>query len=296
MIKSYNFNSGKAGPKIVLMGAIHGNEVCGTQAIQQLIDNLHTGTVKLERGSLLLIPVANPKAYKQGTRFVEKNLNRIFKKTEHPHSYEETLANQLTELLQDCDILIDFHSIHTQGWPFAMHFDFFTDIEEQIIKASGVPFVIKGWDTAYARSLSGATDKGQSKHTVSFMHDLGKIGIGIECGQHEDENSIVVASDTINRLLAYFGLIDRQFEITDHQKTVYLEHVYFRQSEQDLFKQDFYHGQILAKGDVIAHCVDGDILCPKDNMMILFPRPQCPVGEEWFYMGCQENSENSLSS
>ena len=42
--KSVNYTGQGAGPKVIIMGATHGNEKCGTQAIQRIMAEIDAGT------------------------------------------------------------------------------------------------------------------------------------------------------------------------------------------------------------------------------------------------------------
>ncbi|MFX5656441.1 succinylglutamate desuccinylase/aspartoacylase family protein, partial [Acinetobacter baumannii] len=48
------------GPRLLILGAVHGNETCGTQAITRLQRELDSGQLRLQRGLLTLVPVTNP--------------------------------------------------------------------------------------------------------------------------------------------------------------------------------------------------------------------------------------------
>lgn len=87
------------GPSLVVLGAVHGNEVCGAHAIVRAIDDLTHGRLRLLRGRLTLVPVANPLAFAQATREGERNLNRHFLPQPAPQDYEDRITNQLTPLL-----------------------------------------------------------------------------------------------------------------------------------------------------------------------------------------------------
>lgn len=67
---SYSFIicSGVPGPKIVIMGGVHGNEPVGVDAIIEIQKDL-TG---LKRGEVTFI-LGNPQAYLQGIRFISSN-------------------------------------------------------------------------------------------------------------------------------------------------------------------------------------------------------------------------------
>ena len=99
---------------------LHGNEVCGPQAIARAADDLVHGRLALTRGRLTLVPVANPLAFRQNTRGGERNLNRRFVPRPEPRDYEDRVTRQFAPLLAAHDALLDLHSFHTPGEPFAM--------------------------------------------------------------------------------------------------------------------------------------------------------------------------------
>jgi predicted deacylase len=98
------------GPTIGISGAIHGNEPTGTEIILELYRLLEKTPV---HGRLLLLPVANPRAYAQNRRFTpidELNLNREFP-GDTGGNYTQQLAAAITrEFLEKIDVHLDFHS------------------------------------------------------------------------------------------------------------------------------------------------------------------------------------------
>ena len=103
------------GPRLIVLGAVHGNETCGTQAIGRLLGEFDDGTLRLARGVLTLVPVTNPLAYRLGRRQGDRNLNRNLRITREPMDFEDRVANALCPLLQAHDVLLDLHSFHTLG-------------------------------------------------------------------------------------------------------------------------------------------------------------------------------------
>ena len=77
MFKKYIFKSGKAGKHILILGAVHGNEVAGTIAQKNLIDLIEKGEIKLVSGQITFIPMVNEKAHDKDVRFIDVNLNRV---------------------------------------------------------------------------------------------------------------------------------------------------------------------------------------------------------------------------
>jgi predicted deacylase len=98
------------GPTIGISGAIHGNEPTGTEIILELYRRLQTLPIK---GRLLLLPVANPRAYAQNRRFTpldELNLNREFPGDRSGNYTQQLAAAITTEFLEIIDVHLDFHS------------------------------------------------------------------------------------------------------------------------------------------------------------------------------------------
>jgi predicted deacylase len=52
------------GPKLIVLGAVHGNETCGTEAIRRLRHELEQNALRIERGMLTMVPIAHPLAYR----------------------------------------------------------------------------------------------------------------------------------------------------------------------------------------------------------------------------------------
>ena len=80
---------------LIVLGAVHGNETCGTKAIERTLGELGSGALRIERGLLTLVPVTKPLAYFTGARCGERNLNRRLQPTDLPRDYEDRIANVL---------------------------------------------------------------------------------------------------------------------------------------------------------------------------------------------------------
>lgn len=98
------------GPTIGISGSIHGNENTGSQAILELFRIIKDMPLK---GRILLLPVANPKAFAVNHRFTpldELNLNREFP-GDPRGNYTQQLADALAnEYLNKIDYHLDLHS------------------------------------------------------------------------------------------------------------------------------------------------------------------------------------------
>ena len=116
--KSINYTGLARGPRLIITGAVHGNETCGTRAIHQLMEELDSGLLAITRGTLTLVPVTNPLAYQLGQRSGERNLNRDMREKPLTAGYEDRIGNRLCALLRAHDMLLDIHSFTREGPPF----------------------------------------------------------------------------------------------------------------------------------------------------------------------------------
>ena len=62
-LRSVSYRGLAPGSRLLVLGAVHGNEVCGTQAIRQILQEIDSGELALQRGSVTFVPVTNPLAY-----------------------------------------------------------------------------------------------------------------------------------------------------------------------------------------------------------------------------------------
>ncbi|CDP50011.1 MAG: succinylglutamate desuccinylase/aspartoacylase family protein [Devosia nanyangense] len=98
------------GPTIGISGSIHGNENAGSQAVLELFRAIKDLPLK---GRILLLPVANPRAFAVNHRFTpldELNLNREFP-GDPRGNYTQQLADALANhYFNELDYHIDLHS------------------------------------------------------------------------------------------------------------------------------------------------------------------------------------------
>ena len=67
--KSINYTGLGKGPRLIITGAVHGNETCGTKAILRVMAEIDSGKLLVANGSVTFVPVTNPLAFARGTRF-----------------------------------------------------------------------------------------------------------------------------------------------------------------------------------------------------------------------------------
>lgn len=103
-------NGAEAGPRVGISAAVHGDEIIGIQIVRGLWKSLDPAKL---RGSVWLIPVANPlalEALSRNTPLDMLDLNRVFPGAPDGW-FTEQLAHGLTEkFLNRLDVYIDLHA------------------------------------------------------------------------------------------------------------------------------------------------------------------------------------------
>ena len=284
------------GPSLLVLGAVHGNEVCGAHAIVRAIDELARGHLQLLRGRLTLVPVANPRAFAQNTREGERNLNRHFLPQPAPQDYEDRITNQLAPLLARHDVLLDLHSFHTPGEPFAMvgprdntgaREPFARAAEEMALaRALGAPQVVEGWLEVYDRAAlaRGEQPGDDGIGTNEYMRSQGGYAVTLECGQHEDPEAITVAAQAIRGALALLGLANVPAPPRIAGAAARLTDVVLRAAPDDRLVRDWHSFDVVQADDVIGLRADGTPVRAARDGCVLFPHPEADVGQEWFYL------------
>lgn len=279
VISTTEFHSINEGPRVLFFGAIHGNETCGPKAIYRVISEIESGRIKLEKGNVRFVPVANPEANKQGKRFIDENLNRIFTKTKNPKTYEAKLANTLTSLVDVADVVLDIHSISAEGGPF-IYLDFPTENNCDFAEVLGPKIAIVGWPELYRRIGQGS----YSSDTTIYSNKMKKDTLLIECGQHKSSKSVDVAYKAIIQTLKHYGLIKGEAKKQKVIKVV-MENVYFRKNQQEKFVKKWKHLESVKKGDGVIIGKDGGIIAAGYDGFIIMPKWDAKDGEDWMYLG-----------
>lgn len=313
------FQGLKPGPRLIVTGAVHGNEVCGTQAIRRVLAELKAGTLHIEAGSVTFVPVTNPLAYAKRDRAGDRNLNRNLGPVQQPQDYEDHIANWLCPLLAQHDVLLDLHSTRAKNVAFAMlgprnNTDTLQPFrheqaERALALRLGVTRFVDGWLDTYARGVSERllrvgnaatrtdilnTDPRYGVGTTEYMRSTGGYAITLECGQHEDPGSPEVGYAAIRNTLAFLGLSGEPgpAPVQDFE-SLSMERVTDRLHPDDRFVKAWGSFDRLDEGELIGVRADGSELRAPARGCILFPDALAKPGNEWFYFA-RENPRGVL--
>lgn len=309
-LRSITYHGLAPGRRLLVTGAVHGNETCGTQAITQLMREIDDGTLAVARGSVTFVPITNPLAYQRQQRVGDRNLNRNMGTRAIPQDFEDRIANVLCPLLEAHDVLLDLHSFHTGGAPFVMigpqdnsgplePFSHAAD-ELQLALHTGPHRVVEGWLDTYARGVqrraagpanaasaraqSLVTDTNYGVGTTEFMRSRGGYGVTLECGQHDDPQAVQVARHAIRQTLALLNICDLPLTAEPQTREILrLVDVVDRAHADDTFVREWRSFDAVRAGEVIGTRAGGEAITAPHDGFVVFPNPRAEAGAEWFY-------------
>ncbi len=305
-LRVHRFATLRPGPRLIVTGAVHGNETAGTRGIERVLAELDRGDLVLQRGSVTFVPICNPLAYNLVRRMGERNLNRRLQPTATPQDNEDRIANVLCPLLAQHQVLLDLHTFRSPGQPFVMrgpanNRGVLEPFEHEVAEAQlaahvGVQRVVDGWMSSYAdgvarrraRALNPGSvheDPSYGVGTTEYMRSQGGYGVTLECGQHDDPQGPDVAWRAIHQTLALLGLSEQALQPPASPfECLTLAEVVDRHAAGDQFVKPWTSFDALAEGELIAVRADGSEVRAPHAGRIVFPDTHAAPGHEWFYL------------
>lgn len=194
------------GPRIALVGLIHGNEIVGELVMSRFDVEVHR---ELQAGSLLLVR-ANLRAYELKRRHTADGVDlnrcwdadRLAQLAARPREtlcYEELRALELAPLLAPCDAVLDLHSTSRPSTPFLVMRD--DQAHMAIAAALGVTHLVTGLHEAAILDGGLCADVGLEP---GERHR--RLGFTFESGQHDDPSNVDRAHAVAQRFLHAFRL------------------------------------------------------------------------------------------
>lgn len=301
-IEAVSFHGLKPGPRLIVTGAVHGNEPSGPYAITRLISEFRNGQRELECGQVTFVPVVNGLAFRNNTRIGDRNFNRNLSPSAIPQDNEDRVANIICPLLRAHDVLIDLHSFGSEGEAFALIGPknnngalepFAHDLaEEKLVKALNLPLIVHGWLPAHEKALkqkreAGVTEGLSSLHgvgTTEYMRFAGGYGVTVECGQHLDPNGPQVGYDCVINGMIVLGMIADVPKPAQKPRVLEISDAILANHEDDRLLKRFVAGEPVQQGEIIGKRADGsDIVMPYDGA-IIFASLSSPVHSELCFL------------
>lgn len=306
-LKSINYTGLATGPRLIVTGAVHGNETCGTKAIVRVMEEIESGKLHVAAGSVTFVPVTNPLAYARGERAGERNLNRNLFPNDRPHDFEDQVANWLCPLLAQHDVLLDLHSFNARSQPFVMvgprnnggPLEPFRHAEQEraLARRLGVRRFVDGWLATYGQGVRRRIGTGDAARletvirygmgTTEYMRSTGGYALTLECGQHADPAAPEVAYRAIVNTLAFLKLIDAPAPepvALEQMEALSMVVVHDKADAGDSFSRAWASFDPVAKGEQIGTRADGTPVSAEFDGLILFPDTNALANQEWYYL------------
>ncbi len=105
------FDSGRPGPRVLLQAGIHGDEVAGIYALEQILPR-----IRVNSGLLIIFPRMNTPAIAINRRYYNVDLNRVFPGLPVADPYEYALAREIYDLVKNwrLEYVLTLHEAKTR--------------------------------------------------------------------------------------------------------------------------------------------------------------------------------------
>lgn len=279
----WHFKSSTPGPKVVIIGSLHGNERIGAEAIEKLKNDL--ADCKLLAGEVFLI-LGNPFAYEQNVRFLEFDMNRLLGKDysdletadSSTLAIEQKRVLEIAEIVKDADFLLDIHSTIKPSRAF-MYCE--TSLEHlKLANLFSVDYIVSAASDFRPADLVSSVD--------NFVDERGGIGLTYEAGWHEDPLKVSEVIKNIKTFLQELDVYDFELAVNSahiaQQMLIYADVI--PQSGSFSFVKDFENFDFVEKGSIIA--LDGDAeITAKQDSYVVFPKIKIFPGRAACYLACK---------
>lgn len=285
---AWSFAAAEPGPHVMLTALMHGNEICGAVALDQMLHKV----VRPARGKLTFV-FCNIEAYRSFSRvdpgisrYVDEDMNRVWDRSalDGPrNSRELRRARVLRPLVDTADYLLDIHST-TNINPAMM----LTGMEKkhlEFAKAIGFPVYL----------VRDAGHEGGQR-----LRDYGRfadprspaVALLVESGQHWAKTTAVTAGEAAWRFLAATGVLgDADAEPWAHrpraaQSVIQVTDRVTIQSDEFRFFDTYEGFEVIERaGTVIARDGDRDIRTPYDHCVLIMPSRRFARGQTAVRLG-----------
>ena len=193
----------RPGPTVTLLGAVHGNELVGPQALTFLQSSQILGEGKaidagVMAGTLRIVPIVNLPGYRRRTRYIPdgRDLNRFFPGRDGGNTTQRIALRLWEHIAKTSDFIIDLHSA-ASGRTNLPHIraNLAHPPSSMLARAFGTEVL-----------LDGLGPRG-SLRRVSNEHDLGCITFEGGGADSLDSDAVQVATYGILNILRYLHMI-----------------------------------------------------------------------------------------
>ena len=270
-----HFESVRPGPHVAITALMHGNEIAGAIALDELL----RARIRPQRGRLTLgfLNIAafqrfDP-AHPTASRFVEEDMNRLWDRevlASSRESLELTRARAVQPILDSADILLDLHSMLWPSDPLILSGP--TQKGRRLARGIGVPALV-------------VADRGHSSgpRLIDYAgfadeHDP-RIACLVEAGPHWEAATVRTARLAVATLLRQTGLIEGSTIETEADaepgaasRCAEVTHAVTATTSNFSFVRPFRGGEVIAwRNTLIAHDGPVPIYTPYDDCLLVMP-------------------------
>jgi predicted deacylase len=285
------FDSGIAGPHVLVTALTHGNEICGAIAL----DHLFRAGLRPRLGKLTLA-FDNVAAYRSfdprvpaASRFVDEDFNRLWSSATlegSRQSSELARARLLRPIVDTAEFLLDIHSMQYATGPLMLAGTL--DKSVALARRVGIPELIM-CDAGHSagprmRDYGGFGDRASSKTALL-----------IESGQHWERRAAEVATDVMLRFLIAVGTLTREdaqslagpdFDAHPRQRIIEVTEAVTITGDRFEFVQDFRGLEVLpTKGTLIGRDQGREVRTPYDDCVLIMPSRRLAKGQTAVRLG-----------
>lgn len=282
------FDSGKAGPHVMISAVTHGNELCGAITLDYLFQqNVRpiSGKLSFAFNNYRAFLDFDPK-YPLISRFVDQDFNRLWSPDildSEQTSSELERARELRPFIETVDYLLDIHSMQTSVAPLMLAGPL--EKGRKFAGQLGYPVhVVSDEGHAAGRRLR---DYGAFRDPRSD-----KNALLVECGQHWEAASVDVSLRTAVCFLLTCGCIDEtkiaELGVANHRPQKFIEVVKVVTIKTDAFRfVGSYQGlEVIPKaGTVFGYDQDEEVTTPCDNCVMIMPSRHLHPGQTAVRLG-----------
>jgi len=282
------FDSGRAGPHVMINAVTHGNELCGAIAVDFLFRN----GIRPQRGALTLsfANVAALAAFDPrrplASRFVAEDFNRLWDPATLDgtrQSSELLRARAFRPAVERADFLLDIHSMQHATAPLMLAG--MLDKSLALAAAVGIP--------RYIVRDAGHAAGSRLRDYAAFADPASpKVALLIECGQHWTRASADLAIATSLRFLAALAVIDPAVAERHGaarpaaQRVITVTDTVTATGPSFAFTQDFTGLEVLPRhGTLIGRDGDREIRTPYDDCILIMPSRNLAPGQTAVRLG-----------
>jgi predicted deacylase len=283
------FETGRAGPHVLVTAIVHGNELCGALAL----DWAFKAGLRPQRGTLtfafcnVAAFLAFDPADANASRWVDEDFNRVWSPARldgGESSTELRRARALRPVVDAADFLLDIHSMQTKVPALTISGPL--EKGRRLARGVGVPAIIVS-DAGHSagrrmRDYGGFGDPASAKNALL-----------VECGQHWERASEAMAKETLLRFLVCVGALDADaaerllpLPPPPPQRLIEVTHAVTIESDDFRFAAAYVGLECIARaGTVLGHDGARAVTTPYDDCVLIMPSRRLMKGQTAVRLG-----------